>query len=183
MKMRVVVAGVPGVGKTSVLDEVARKSGYPVVNYGTLMFEIAKERGLVEHRDHMRKLPISTQRELQNEAAERISRMGDVIVDTHFTIKTPSGYFPGLPSWVLERMKPEMLVLIEANPEEILGRRRKDESRERDPEGERDIREHMDVNRYTAFACSVYTGATVLILQNHDGGLEDAVSRFMEALK
>ena len=181
--MRVVAAGVPGVGKTSILNEVAEKAGYPIVNYGTLMFEMAKDEGLVKHRDEMRKLPISIQRDLQRRAAEKLSRMKDVIVDTHLTIKTPSGYFPGLPIWVLENMKPEMIVVIEAKPQEIFERRARDESRKRDFESIADIEEHLKVNRYTAFACSVYTGATVLILQNNEGELQNAVKRFMEALR
>ncbi len=181
--MRVVAAGVPGVGKTSILNEVSARAGYPVVNYGTLMLEVARERGLVEHRDEMRKLPVDVQRDLQKIAAEKIARMEDVIVDTHLTIKTPAGYFPGLPVWVLNAMKPEMIVVVEATPQEIAARRAKDADRKRDPEDLEAIREHLYVNRYTAFSCSVLTGATVLILNNGDGKIEEAVERFMEALK
>ena len=71
----IVVAGVPGVGKTSVLDGVAKKTGINVVIFGTVMYEIAKERSLVEHRDEIRKLPSEVQRELQEEAAERIRKI------------------------------------------------------------------------------------------------------------
>ncbi len=181
--MRVVAAGVPGVGKTSILEEVSKRANYPIVNYGTLMFEMAKEEGLVNDRDEMRKLPISIQRDLQKRAAERILRMDNVIVDTHFTIKTPSGYFPGLPKWVLEAMNPEMLVVIEASAQEIYDRRHRDVTRKRDSDTVDDIEEHLRVNRYTAFACSMYTGATVLILKNNEGELEKAVERFMEALR
>ncbi len=183
MKMRIVAAGVPGVGKTSILQEVAKRTGYPVVNYGTLMLQMARDEGLVEHRDEMRKLPLAVQRDLQKRAAQRIAGMGDVIVDTHLTIKTPSGYFPGLPIWVLESMKPEMIVVIEALPEEILSRRGEDRDRRRDMESKEEVEEHLRVNRYTAFACSVYTGATVLIINNGDGRLQEAVERFMEAMK
>jgi len=183
IEMRVVAAGVPGVGKTSILNEVSERANYPIINYGTLMFEMAREEGLVTHRDEMRKLPINIQKDLQKRAAEKLSKMKDVIVDTHLTIKTPSGYFPGLPIWVLESMKPEMIVVIEAKPKEIFERRAKDETRKRDFESIEDIEEHLKVNRYTAFACSVYTGATVLILQNNEGELQKAVERFMEALR
>ncbi len=181
--MRVVAAGVPGVGKTSILDEVSKRASYPIVNYGTLMFEMARDEGLVDDRDMMRKLPVSVQRDLQRRAAEKISEMDDVIVDTHLTIKTPSGYFPGLPKWVLDAMKPEMIVVIEADAHEIFERRARDKARRRDFESVEDIEEHLKVNRYTAFACSVYTGATVLILKNDEGKLEEAVNRFMEALR
>ncbi len=181
--MRVVAAGVPGVGKTSILNEVADRANYPIVNYGTLMFKMAQAEGLVKDRDEMRKLPVATQRDLQKRAAEKIAKMDNVIVDTHLTIKTPAGYFPGLPKWVLDAMKPEMIVVIEASAKEIFERREKDKTRKRDFESVEDIEEHLKINRYTAFACSIYTGATVLILKNNDGGLEKAVNKFMEALQ
>ena len=181
--MRVVAAGVPGVGKTSILNEVARRVNYTIVNYGTLMFEMARAGGLVSNRDEMRKLSVVTQRDLQKKAAEKIAKMDDVIVDTHLTIKTPAGYFPGLPKWVLDAMKPEMIVVIEASPKEIFERREKDKTRKRDFESVEDIEEHLKINRYTAFACSIYTGATVLVLKNNDGELEKAVNRFMEAIQ
>jgi adenylate kinase len=183
IKMRVVAAGVPGVGKTTILEEVSKKANYPIVNYGTLMFEMAQKEGLVDNRDEMRKLPVSIQKDLQKRAAEKIAKMDNVIVDTHLTIKTPSGYLPGLPKWVLDAMKPEMIVVIEATPQEIFDRRKKDTTRKRDFEGVEDIEEHLRINRYTAFACSIYTGATVLILKNSEGKLDDAVNRFMEALR
>jgi len=147
------------------------------------MFEMAQAEGLVSDRDEMRKLPVSVQRDLQKRAAEKIAKMDDVIVDTHLTIKTPAGYFPGLPKWVLDAMKPEMIVVIEASATEIFERRKKDTTRKRDFDTVEDIEEHLKVNRYTAFACSMYTGATVLILKNNDGELENAVDMFMEALR
>jgi len=106
--MRVIVAGVPGAGKTSIMSEVSKKTHHTIVNYGTVMLELAREEGVVEHRDDIRRLPIEKQRELQRKAAERIGAMDNIIVDTHLTIKTASGYFPGLPVWVLEAIKVEM---------------------------------------------------------------------------
>ncbi len=183
MKMRVIVAGVPGVGKTTIMEEVAKRTNYRIVNYGTVMLEMARKEGLVEHRDEMRKLPVEIQRRLQREAAEIIGKMENVIVDTHLTIKTRAGYLPGLPVWVLDKLKPELIVIIEASAAEIVGRRARDESRERDYESEKEIKEHLDANRYAAFACSVYSGANVLILENNEGMVERAVEKFMEALK
>ncbi len=181
--MRVIIAGVPGAGKTSIMKEVAKKTNHQIVNYGTVMLEIAKEKGLVEHRDEIRKLPIVKQKELQREAARKIGGMKDTIVDTHLTIKTPSGYFPGLPIWVLDEIKPDLIVVVEANPHEIIRRRKADTTRQRDFETQDDIREHLEANRYAAFTCSVLTGAPVMILTNRDGMLEQSVERFMEAFK
>lgn len=181
--MRVIIAGVPGAGKTSIMNEVAKRTNHSIVNYGTVMLEMARGRGLVDDRDEIRKLPIEVQKDLQKRAASKIGSMENIIVDTHLTIKTPSGYFPGLPEWVLREIKPDIIVVVEAEPHEIMRRRRNDASRKRDFETYEDIKEHLLANRYAAFACSVLTGAPVMILTNRDGMLEQAVQKFMEAFR
>jgi len=179
----IVVAGVPGVGKTSVLEEASKRLGMNVVVFGTVMFEIAKERGLVQHRDEIRKLPSEVQRELQEEAAERIRKMENVIVDTHMLIKTPAGFLPGLPFSVLQKLSPSKIVLIEADPQEILRRRLKDATRVRDMESEADIRDHQMLNRMAAIVYGILSGAFVAIVHNKDGMLEKAVEDVVRIIK
>jgi len=70
------MVGIPGVGKTSLLVEMAKvikdhKKTVAVVSFGTLMFNVAKENGL-QDRDELRKLPVSKQQELQKIAAQKI---------------------------------------------------------------------------------------------------------------
>ncbi|UCE37363.1 MAG: adenylate kinase [Thermoplasmata archaeon] len=178
--MRMVVSGVPGVGKTSVMEGVAKEKGLSIVNYGSVMFEVAKSQGLVENRDQIRKLSVEKQRDIQEAAAQKIYEMGDVIVDTHCTIKTHGGFYPGLPEWVLRKLKPDRIILVEATPDEIAKRRAKDASRIRDEDKEREISEHQMMNRYVAMAYSMLTGASVKIVFNHDDGLEDAIMEVLD---
>lgn len=173
--MRTVVTGVPGVGKTSVIEGVANKKSLSTVNYGTVMFEVAKAQGLVENRDQMRKLPVESQKDIQEKAAEKIYEMGEIIVNTHCTIKTPTGYYPGLPERVLRKLRPNRILLVEATKEEIAKRRSKDKSRTRDAESESEIEEHQMINRYAAMAYAALSGASVKIIFNHDNGLDDAI--------
>jgi len=186
----IVATGVPGVGATTVTEKaVEQLDGFELVNYGDVMLEIAKEEGLVEDRDEIRKLPAEKQREIQKLAAKRIAEMakdaeGGVIVDTHCTIKTPAGYLPGLPEWVLKELDPDMLVLIEADPDEIMMRRVKDaDVRKRDYDRAEEIQEHQTMNRMAAMAYAALTGATVKIVENHDDALDEAVKEFVEAVK
>ena len=88
----------------------------------------------MKHRDEMRKLPVERQKRLQKIAAQKISRgRGKVIfVDTHLFIRTPEGFWPGLPLAVIQSLKPTHLLLIEATPEEIVSRRENDKTRYRD---------------------------------------------------
>ena len=173
----VIVTGVPGVGKSTVMN-AAQDYGYKIVNFGSTMFEEAQKEG-VENRDDMRKLPIEKQQSLQKQAGERISQMGDVVVDTHASILTPSGYMPGLPEWTISALKPNIIVLVEATAQEIAGRRTKDPSRMRDAD---DIDMHQKVNRDYAETAASIVGATVSIVENHDNQIEIAVEQFRKVL-
>ena len=89
------------------MDGAAKRLDLKVVNFGTQMLEIAKGEGLLENRDQIRSLPPEDQARIQRGAALSIKGLGDSIVDTHCTIKTPAGYHPGLPGpSVLLRLQP-----------------------------------------------------------------------------
>lgn len=169
------VTGIPGVGKTTVMQRAAEGLNIRFVTFGTVMSEIAIQQGYVKNRDEMRKLSLEQQKELQIKTAERISEMKDVIVDTHCTVKTPKGYMPGLPEWVLRKLKPTTIVIVEADPEEIYNRRLKDKTRNRDPDTVEQIAEHQMMNRAAAMAYAALTGATVKIVYNHDNRIDEAV--------
>jgi len=175
----IIATGIPGSGKTTLLA-VARertRTDFTVTTFGTIMLKLAREKGLAEHRDELRKLPEKTQRELQEQAAKKIAEMAKqktIVVDTHCTIKTPAGYLPGLPEWVLRNIKPDVIVLVESYAREIVRRRNYDESRMRDAETEEEIQLQQELNRANAVACSVLTGATLRIVENHDNRLDVA---------
>jgi adenylate kinase len=173
----IIVTGIPGVGKTTVMEAAAGQANAKIVVYGSEMFLVASAKGLVQHRDDMRKLAPDVQKEVQMEAAEAMAAMGDIIVDTHCTIKTPKGYLPGLPVWVLEKLKPSTIVLVEADAAEIKGRRESDASRNRDSDSVESIAEHQEQNRRYAAAYSTLTGATVHTVYNHDGKVEEAIQQ------
>ena len=173
----IVVTGVPGVGKTTVM-RAAKEFCFEIVNFGSVMFEQASKDG-VEDRDAMRKLPVLSQRKYQKMAGEAIAKMGDVVVDTHASISTLSGFLPGLPEWTVKAMNPDVIVLVEANADEINGRRAKDGARERDHD---DVDTHQAVNRLFAVSAAAMVGATVGIVKNHDGCVDEAVNQFRSIL-
>jgi adenylate kinase len=183
----VVVTGIPGVGKTTVLNAALEKleEKFEIINFGDKMFEVAGKEGLVSNRDEMRKLPPEVQKDIQKLAAIAIAKRAEennVIVDTHCTVKTPSGYLPGLPRWVLEELKPTHIVLVEADPEEIQRRRTSDATRVRDEDSVEEIAQHQEINRAAAMAYAMFTGATVKIVENHDNRLEEAVDQLVKAM-
>ena len=185
----IIVTGMPGAGSSTVIKEALKRksegagSEFVPGNYGDVMFEAAREAGLVEKRDDLRKLPGEKQREIQMLACNNLSkRRENLIIDTHCTIKTPRGYLPGLPEYVLRELKPDQFVLIEATPEEILARRQRDKTRRRDVEDKRGIEEHQLMNRAMAMAYACLTGASVKIIENHQGALGNAADAFFALL-
>ena len=135
---KVVIVGIPGVGKTSLVTAIVEKLSdtgiaVSVQSYGTLMFEEAKNFG-VKDRDELRKLAVEKQKELQKNTAEKISSLTDdiVFIDTHAFISTTEGFYPGLPNQVIQIIQPTHFIAISARPEEIYNRRMQDQSRKRD---------------------------------------------------
>jgi adenylate kinase len=193
----VVVTGVPGVGKTTVislLEEMARREGLKILvaNFGTYMLETALKQGLVKSRDEIRRLPLRRQLELQRDAARRIvedasSKLGGdgvLIVDTHALVRTPAGYWPGLPKHVLDELKPDSIVVIEASPEEVAARQAKDTSRFRaDIGGVEGVRRLMEAARAAGIASAVHYASTVAIIENPEGRPEEAARRLLEVIK
>jgi len=188
----IIVTGIPGTGKTTVcnvVEKLAKNAGLEVnvINYGTAMVEILQKHEKEMERDTMRKTDINFQRKLQRETAgavlERVGRLnGITIIDTHMSIKTLEGYLPGLPSHVLQLLKPEMFVLVEAQPNEISSRRMKDTTRKRDEAVEEAIKEELLFSRLMAGACAVLTGSPVKIVINAEGKQEEAATKILNAL-
>jgi len=179
----IVVTGIPGVGKTTVMQKAAEGMDIQFVTFGTVMFNVAQEQGLVQDRDDMRKLTLEQQKDLQIKTAERVANMGNVILDTHCTVKTPKGYMPGLPEWVVKKLNPTAIVVVEANADEIFNRRAGDPSRNRDPDTQDQINEHQMMNRAAAMAYAALTGSTVKIVFNHDDAIDDAVKQASPVLR
>lgn len=186
----IIVAGVPGAGKSTVLLESWQRGGkelnYSIVSFGTEMLEMCKESGLVANRDEMRNLGADLQEEMQWRTTKRIvERPENVLLDTHCTIKTGSGsYLPGFTPRMLERMSPRAIILVDAHEAEIRGRRRLDKSRPlRTIESHEDILEHKLINRAYAAAFSARSGCLLRIIQNNTGEFERAVAEFVDTLR
>jgi adenylate kinase len=185
---KIVLVGIPGVGKTSLLSKIVeylkkKNKIVSVINYGTLMFNVAKENGM-EDRDCLRKLPVLEQQKLQKLAAEKIAldKAEIIIIDTHAFISSPEGYYPGLPEHVLKIIKPTNFVSVAAKPEEIYNRRMKDESRDRDKITLINIRKELEYQTGMISACAVITGAPVRHILNGEGKIDEAADKIINAI-
>ena len=169
----IIIMGLPGAGKSAVLNLLrSKRNDYAIANYGDLMLEIEKEKGWVKDRDEMRKLPIEKQKIAQKLVAKKLAKeKGKFILDTHCSISTPNGYYPGLPFEFLKGLTVDKLVYITADSEEIAARRQNDPTRIRDNDN---ITEHDNINRAFLAAYAAFTGAPAKIIYNPQGKLEEA---------
>ncbi len=190
----IIVTGVPGVGKTTVLTQVrsildSKGKKYMVVNFGDYMFKVASSKGWVKHRDEMRHLPLMRQLELQEYAAEairldaeKVLGEGDILfVDTHAVIRTDTGYWPGLPEEVVKNLRPDSIVVIESPPEVIVARQKRDPTRYRaDLARVEVVKELLDMARLAAMSSAVLVAASVFIVENVEGDPSIAANRVVE---
>jgi adenylate kinase len=188
-KRRVVIVGIPGVGKSTVVNKVvelmsSKSLKTKVVNYGTVMMEEASRRHGIKSRDDMRKLPVELQRDLQVNAASRISSVQEefAIIDTHLFIATKEGFWPGMPMDVLQALKPTHLVLVTATVEEIKRRRESDPTRLRDTATFESLTLELEAARTLLFSSSLVCGCPALIVTNPDGLADNAAENIVKAV-
>lgn len=186
---KVIIVGIPGVGKSTIISNATTAlqnigTSVTTVVFGSVMFEEAKKFGIT-HRDQMRKLSIDVQQKLQNMAADLISgrRESIVVVDTHLFIKTSSGYYPGLPMNLILKLNPDRLILVSANSEEILSRRKDDNTRTRDMISDDEIKRDIEVSLSMISTLSILTGAPFEIIHNNDNMIDSATAQMVELLK
>ena len=185
---KVVMVGIPGVGKTTLLTKMAEiiknhKKSVSVLSFGTLMFDVAKENGLKD-RDGLRKLPVAEQQKLQKIAAEKIAQHDEdiVIIDTHAFISSEEGYYPGLPEHVLKIIKPTNFVSVSAKPEEIYNRRMSDDTRNRDKITLANIKKELDAQSGIIASCMVISGSPVKYVLNREGKVDEAADKIINAI-
>ncbi len=190
MKGLVLVTGMPGVGKTVVLNEFEKiaknnKVDASIINYGSIMNSILKSKGKELTRDEIRKQKTSSQKKIQLKAADIIAkkgRTGMIIVDTHMAVNTKAGFLPGLPYDVLKKLDPSLLVLIETDPKDIMKRRGLDNSRDRDSQSLKEIELGLEWSRYLASTCSTLIGIPVKILNNEHGKQKEVANDLFNSI-
>lgn len=185
--MKYVIFGIPGVGKTSVVNGLVEKTSIKNINLGSLLTEIGKELGLIENRDELRKLNFKLQQKIRKATVERIinlhEKYGDILLDTHAAIKTKQGYLPGFDKYMLENLNPDVFIVVWAKPEDIINRRKGDESRDRDADTAEQIADGIRITKQMATTYAVLAGATYSEVENMEGKLEDTINTLEKIVK
>jgi len=174
--MKLVVSAVKGAGKTTAIKfALEKKSDIKVITVGNYFEKAYQKLGLkrdqgdkVVSKEEHKKIQIESFKMI----ADEIKKQKDVIIDTNLFFTKSEGFFPGLPDFILEKLNPDAILIMEYKPEFILARREKDIKaigRERSAsltvEG---IEQEQTVQKHYAFVCSGLTGCTVKILRREE---------------
>ena len=188
MTKRVIIVGIPGVGKSTVITNVLNTLSnqgvdIKIAEFGTLMFEQAKLLS-ISNRDELRKLSLDEQRSLQEMTANAIFLFKNevIIIDTHLFINTVEGYYPGIPYKLLKILDPSHLILLTADSEEIYERRKTDVARQRDMISIDDISNELNVSKIMIASSSIFAGCPFSIIPNNNGQLEEATMRICKTI-
>lgn len=183
------VLGAQGSGKTTVTKKalVSVKEKYDIVNFGDVLQDIVGS-----DRDKLRReAEYSDFQSVQEKTAKKISEMlkeKNLIVTSHGVMYRESGFMPGFPKWVLDLLKPGMIVVIWSKPEDIVKRKRRDEKdgvsgeRTRDKFGLNVVFDEQEYSKQISFAYSMYSGACVKFIENPEGKPEKAADELAVAI-
>ena len=189
--MVAVIFGIQGVGKSSIAKGVvAERKDYTRIHWGQHSLSAAKEDGLANDIDEVRKLPVRDQKMLQLRVSRNIANLLDedrtknYIIETHAALKTRQGYMPGLTPEILAMLKPELFIVIESDAKDIYHRRILDETRKRDHDKTvEDIQLNLDATKWFATNFTIFSNASLMVVKNVEDNLDIAVNEVLSALK
>ncbi|MFH8080482.1 MAG: AAA family ATPase [Candidatus Aenigmatarchaeota archaeon] len=174
--MRVIVAGLKGCGKTTVLKFVSQKRpDIKILNAGDFFAQVFQKYGLKRDQGDLgipRERYVKIQKEIFKNLAREAKKHKNVIIDTHIFLTKREGYYPGLPEFAMKELDPDVIVVLEYDPKLILKRREKDlKELGRERSGEfsvEGIEWEQQVQRYFAFASAAFTASTVKIIKRYE---------------
>lgn len=194
MAKLVLVLGPQGVGKTAVVrraQEVLEKDfkqKFEIINFGDILQEIVGG-----DRDEFRRTArLKEFGKVQEKTADRISKMIEddksIFLTSHALLWRKAGFVPGFPISVLAKLKPNSIVLIMADPADVISRKLKDElsgkegKRTRDRVSAENIGREANAEELISYSYAMYTGAPVKTIINKEGRLDEAVAKLVEAV-
>ncbi len=176
-----VLMGTPGAGKTTVMGNL--KKGHKTVNVGTEMLDVGVAEGAAEERDKLRYLSPEKITDLRLKAFKSINKMdGNIIVDTHATVKRGNRYVPGFSIKELQELKGlSAFIYIDATAGEIAGRRKRDATRKREDESIEEIDQQRTVNISFISAFASFFGIPIYIIKNKEDKLDNTLKELEAA--
>lgn len=132
-KRVVIVTGVSGVGKSSLLNKVAKRVPIQVLSAGRLILdEINRRQNRTVSYDDLRTLDIAANQEALGAAFERVQDPNSdmTVLDAHVVVDTPNGVIP-IDAAVFQKVRAALMVFLEIEPEKLFKNRQSDLLRNR----------------------------------------------------
>jgi adenylate kinase len=182
MTKLILVTGTAGAGKSTILAKVAKgERKVKVINLGTEMLTILKEKFKITDRDKIRNLDDKNTILVRNEIMQKIiATKEDAIIDTHASVKQGRRYRPGFSIDELKKIRISAIIYIDATSEEILERSATDGSRQRAYETVAEIDEWRSVNISIISTFAVYLNIPIYIIYNQEGKQDEAATEVLK---
>ncbi len=180
----VFITGQSGVGKTSIIDRITNEmSDCTAFHIGTLIANMAVNKGLIKEADDMKMLDEATIMRLRLAAFEIISKTpGITIVDTHISIIRGNRVVTGMPDRGIARLKLRGIIYIDADAGDIIKRRVADFEgrRAKQAEYEIDAQRQIDMSILGRYITS--SELPVYIIKNRQGHIGESTESVKEAI-
>jgi adenylate kinase len=175
MTKLILVTGTAGAGKSTILSKLGEN--IKVINLGTEMMDIAKDKFNITDRDKIRTLSDKTTIEIRNAIMQKIiDSKEDAIIDTHASVKQGRRYRPGFSIDELQKIRISAIIYIDATSEEVLERSLNDHSRKRAYDTLAEIDEWRSVNISIISTFAVYLNIPIYIIYNQEGKQDEAAA-------
>lgn len=194
MAKLVLVLGPQGVGKTAVVRRAREilekefKHKFEIINFGDILQDIVgTDRDEFRRTAHLGEFA-KVQEKTAKKIAEMINDDKNIFLTSHAVLWRKAGFFPGFPIPVLAKLKPDSIVLIMADPEDVISRKLKDEisgkagKRTRDRVSAENIQHEANAEELISYSYSMYTGAPVKTIINKEGRLDEAAMKLVDAI-
>jgi adenylate kinase len=172
------ITGVQGVGKSTVSRLAAHTLDLESWDYADLMLRVAPD---LKNKDAIHDLPWERRRQIYGKVDELLAKYfnpGDgrsecVLLENHLSILDDQG-LRTFPHDAIPRYNPVALVIVEANPRQILERRRNDPRRNRHCGTVDGIIDQQFVNRREAALIAKRFELALRVLNNDDGDAQSS---------
>ena len=179
MTKLILVTGTAGAGKSTILAGLSEmnEDKLKVINLGTEMLKIAREKFNIIDRDKVRTLDDATTISIRNSIMQEIiESKEDAIIDTHASVKQGRRYRPGFSIAELQKIRISAIIYIDATSEEVLARSMRDSGRKREYESSAEIDEWRTVNLAIISSFAVSLNIPIYIIYNQEGKQSQAAA-------
>lgn len=173
----VMVTGIEETDKNTIIDLAMSRSRKLLPNFSRVDFETGVkvveeniEESLEVVRDELSEIYAGFEKDV---IGKMKSDGGHIILNTQLAAKTMHGYVPLVPAEFFKTFKPDVIILMEADPKDVA----------KTEEEAREIRERQEINRHYATVYSMSFGSVLKIIRLKKGNVTGAVSELLETMK